>query len=107
MIDDGDDNSNKYKFMSIITKANLGYYFWPTFIRVYKCTCIHVFTKCSTEWKKQWYMQIIHHLTNSEIIECDKTCDKFTVEEIMSCIDGPQTWVCIVVGIHTEAEGTL
>jgi len=52
-------------------------------------------------------MQIIHDLTNSEIIECDKTCDKFTVQEVMSGIDGPQTWVCVVVGIHTETEGSL
>lgn len=37
------------------------------------------------------YMQIMHYLTNSEIIKCDETCDKLTVEEVMSCIDGPET----------------
>jgi len=37
------------------------------------------------------YMWIIHYLTNSEIIECDKASHKFTIQEVVSCIDGPET----------------
>lgn len=52
---------------------------------------MHAYLSNASMNERKLYMQIMHYLTNSEIIKCDETCDKLTVEEVMSCIDGPET----------------
>lgn len=98
--------------MSTLTEANLEYsmymYVQILFGPLPLVCKWSIHGNVSSAWMDgKWYIWIIHYLTNSEIIECDKTSHKFTIQEVVSCIDGPETWVCVVVGIHTEAERAL
>lgn len=43
-------------------------------------------------------------LTNSQIVKCNQSRRKLTIQEIVRGIDGPHARVRIVVGVHAEAE---
>jgi len=41
------------------------------------------------------------------VIETDESRDELAVEEVMGVINGPQTPVCVVVWVWTQAERTI
>ena len=45
-------------------------------------------------------------LTYSQIVVSDHSCDKFAVQNIVRCIDCPETIVGVVISIHADTERT-
>lgn len=45
-------------------------------------------------------------LTHTQIVECDQTRGKFTVQEVVRCVYSSHAGVRVVIGIHAETERT-